>query len=70
MIEAKKETLGQNITTAEEQTEDYAAAKLKCVQSDGTPLPFNARGGLAKLYQLFGDNMDALIAELNQELTA
>lgn len=40
VIEAKKETLGQNITTVEEQTADYSAAKLKWVQSTGIPLPF------------------------------
>ncbi len=40
VIEAKKETLGANITTVEEQTSDYAAANLKWVQSSGVPLPF------------------------------
>nr|MBP6603398.1 DEAD/DEAH box helicase family protein [Verrucomicrobiales bacterium] len=40
VIEAKKETLGQNITTVEDQTGDYAAAKLKWVQNTGIPLPF------------------------------
>jgi len=40
VIEAKKETLGQNITTVESQTGDYAAAKLKWVQNTGEPLPF------------------------------
>src|SRR5690606_23718566 len=40
VIEAKKETLGQVITTAEAQTADYAAAKLKWVQATGQPLPF------------------------------
>ena len=40
VIEAKKETLGQNLTTVEEQTGDYAAAKLKWVQHTGVPLPF------------------------------
>jgi len=40
IIEAKKETLGQNITTAEDQTKDYADAKLKWVQHTGVPLPF------------------------------
>lgn len=40
VIEAKKETLGQVITNAEEQAADYAAAKLKWVQSTGIPLPF------------------------------
>jgi type I restriction enzyme R subunit len=40
VIEAKKETLGHNITTVEDQTKDYADAKLKWVQHTGQPLPF------------------------------
>ena len=40
VIEAKKETLGQNITAVEDQTAGYSAAKLKWVQSTGIPLPF------------------------------
>ena len=38
--EAKKETLGQNITAVETQTENYAAAKLNWIQHTGQPLPF------------------------------
>jgi type I restriction enzyme, R subunit len=33
VVEAKKETLGQNITIAEDQTSGYASAKLKWVAS-------------------------------------
>ncbi|TAG28417.1 MAG: DEAD/DEAH box helicase [Verrucomicrobia bacterium] len=40
VIEAKKETLGANITAVEEQTAEYAAAKLRYIQSTGIPLPF------------------------------
>ena len=40
VIEAKKETLGHNITTVEDQTKDYAIAKLKWLQQTGQPLPF------------------------------
>lgn len=40
VIEAKKETLGHNITAAEDQTADYSTAKLKWVQSAGRALPF------------------------------
>ena len=40
VIEAKKESLGQNITTVEDQTKDYSIAKLKWVQHTGVPLPF------------------------------
>ena len=39
VIEAKKEELGQNITVVEDQTSEYAAAKLKWVK-DHKPLPF------------------------------
>jgi type I restriction enzyme R subunit len=39
VIEAKKEEAGQNLTTAEDQTSDYAHAKLKWV-SKHQPLPF------------------------------
>lgn len=31
--------------------------------------PFDAKGGLGKMHELFGERMDALIAEANQELT-
>ena len=40
VIEAKKETHAQNITTVEDQTKDYSVAKLKWIQSTGIPLPF------------------------------
>jgi type I restriction enzyme R subunit len=40
VIEAKKETLGHNLTTIEEQTAEYAAAKLRYIQRSGEPLPF------------------------------
>ena len=40
VIEAKKETLGHNITVAEEQSGEYAAAKLRYIQPTGLPLPF------------------------------
>jgi type I restriction enzyme R subunit len=39
VIEAKKEDVGQNITTVEEQTAGYATAKLKWIQNH-QPLPF------------------------------
>jgi type I restriction enzyme R subunit len=32
--------------------------------------PFDAKGGLAKMYQLFGDNMNSIIEELNEVLAA
>lgn len=32
--------------------------------------PFDGEGGLGKMYQLFGDEMDAVIEEMNRELVA
>ena len=40
VIEAKKETLGHNLTTVEDQTAEYGSAKLKWIQKTGVPLPF------------------------------
>ena len=39
VIEAKREEVGHNITTVEEQTESYATAKLKWINNQ-KPLPF------------------------------
>ncbi len=39
VIEAKRKSKGENITTVEDQTEGYASAKLKWV-SNNKPLPF------------------------------
>ena len=32
--------------------------------------PFDAKGGMGKMYKLFGDDMDGLISELNEVLVA
>ncbi|HRW98986.1 MAG TPA: type I restriction-modification enzyme R subunit C-terminal domain-containing protein [Cyclobacteriaceae bacterium] len=32
--------------------------------------PFDAQGGRGKMYQLFGDQMDGIINELNEVLAA
>ena len=32
--------------------------------------PFDAHGGLGKMHQLFGTEMDILIDEMNEELVA
>jgi type I restriction enzyme R subunit len=32
--------------------------------------PFAEKGGLSRMYQLFGNQMDAVIEELNQKLVA
>jgi len=37
---------------------------------DETLAPFDAQGGLGKMYALFGDGMDGIINEINEALTA
>jgi type I restriction enzyme R subunit len=32
--------------------------------------PFDAQGGLGRMYQLFGDKMDSVLDTLNRELAA
>ena len=38
--------------------------------SDFQYAPFNQQGGLARAYELFGDELRAIIEELNLELAA
>lgn len=49
---------------------DYVAASVHIDKSDFDLSPFVDRGGLAKAWQLFGDDIDSLIAELNDALAA
>jgi type I restriction enzyme R subunit len=49
---------------------DYVAASFHIEKDDFDLNPFNAQGGLGKMYQLFGDEMERIIAELNETLAA
>jgi type I restriction enzyme R subunit len=49
---------------------DHAITSFHIDREDLEMAPFNARGGLGKMYQLFGNDMDSLIEELNRELAA
>ena len=49
---------------------DHVITACRLERDDLDYAPFDAKGGLGKMYQLFGDRMDALIEEVNQELTA
>ncbi|MGL2967406.1 type I restriction endonuclease subunit R [Flavobacterium sp. XGLA_31] len=49
---------------------DYVANSF-CVEKDDFDLPpFNAEGGLSKMWALFGEQTDAIIKELNEVLAA
>jgi hypothetical protein len=48
----------------------HVAANLTIGRDDFDYVPFAQRGGLGKVYQLFGEELDGLLAELNEVLAA
>ena len=65
-----------NLKFTQEQMEwlrlikDYVASSFHIERDDFDLSPFNAQGGLGKMWQLFGDSTDTIIAELNEVLAA
>jgi type I restriction enzyme, R subunit len=49
---------------------DYIAASFHIEQDDFDLSPFNAQGGLTKMWNLFGEQTDEIINELNEALAA
>jgi len=49
---------------------DHIISSFHIERDDLETAPFDAKGGLGKMYQLFGNNMDSLINELNEALAA
>jgi type I restriction enzyme R subunit len=49
---------------------DHVIASLRMEKADLEYAPFDARGGLGKMHALFGERLDTLIEEMNQDLTA
>ncbi len=49
---------------------DHVASSFHIERDDLDFTPFDARGGLAKMYELFGPQMDNLIIEMNEALVA
>ena len=47
---------------------DHIAASFSVERDDLEYAPFDGRGGLGRMYQLFGEGMDAVMAEMNREL--
>jgi type I restriction enzyme, R subunit len=71
-----KKNAGQHNRFTEEQTawlrmiKDYVAASFHVDKEDFELDPFNKQGGLGKMWALFGEEMDAIINELNESLVA
>ena len=49
---------------------DHIVDSFHIDRDDLDMAPFNAKGGLGKMYQMFGNKMDAVITELNEALAA
>lgn len=49
---------------------DHVAASLRFERDDLERAPFDGRGGMGRMYQLFGEGMDRVIGELNEVLAA
>lgn len=71
-----KQNAGQHNRFTEEQMQwlrmikDYIAGSFHVEKDDFELDPFNKQGGLGKMWQLFGENTDAIINELNESLVA
>ena len=49
---------------------DHVITSFHIERDDLDMAPFDSAGGLGKMFQLFGEKMDPLIAELNEVLVA
>ena len=49
---------------------DYVAASFHIAPDDFELSPFDAKGGLGKMWQLFGAQMEPILDELNEALAA
>ena len=49
---------------------DHIINSFHCDRDDLEMAPFNARGGLGRMHQLFGNQMDRVIHEMNEALAA
>ena len=71
---AKKEHFGQTFTPLQRQwldaIKDHIASSLRIEQDDFEDVPFNQWGGLGGVYQVFGEDLNPLLAELNERLAA
>ena len=71
-----KKNAGQHNAFTEAQMQwlrmmkDYVANSFSIDKDDFDLSPFNAEGGLSKMWQLFGDDTDTIINELNEVLAA
>jgi type I restriction enzyme, R subunit len=49
---------------------DHIATSIHVDRDDLDMAPFDAKGGLGRMYQLFGESMDSVLDEMNRAMTA
>jgi type I restriction enzyme R subunit len=49
---------------------DHIVTSVRIEKEDFEYTPFNDKGGLGKMWNLFGESTDKIINELNEELAA
>ena len=53
-----------------EMIKDHIAASLRIEMDDFENIPFQAKGGAIKVYEVFGDTLDTILEALNERLAA
>lgn len=71
---AQQEQGGRRFTAEQrrwlDDIRDHVASSLQIETEDFAYSPFNQRGGLGKVYELFGDDLPKILEELNEVLVA
>ena len=71
---AMQETAGRSFTSEQRQRleamRDHIAGSVSIGLEDFQYAPFDQRGGVARAYNLFGDDLEQVLEELNGELVA
>jgi type I restriction enzyme R subunit len=70
----QQEAGGRRFTAEQRQwleaIRDHIAGSLRIEPEDFEYAPFAQRGGIGRVYEVFGDELDGLLAELNEVLAA
>ena len=66
----QSESFSQEQSAWLEMIKDHIATSLRIEIDDFENIPFQAKGGAIKVYQLFGDTLDTILEALNEGLAA
>ena len=71
---AEKQAAGKQFTADQlkwlDAIKDHIASSLNIEQDDLEEVPFNKIGGMGRAYELFGEELTAILDELNMRLAA